>query len=634
LLLVSNRPSMSRMAGLEQGWADSPQTTTTAQSASNETRLPPVWRDPWAGLVVLCVGAVLFAVRGVPLGEPAADDFDFLNERTFKPLDWFGGAGSPLYWRPLSRQLYYLIITPFSVAHPALVAGLQACLLAAAGVALYRALRPAWPAHAAAAAAAFPLALEASVQVVNWSSGAQDLLALLFGVLGLLALSRARPVWAIVCLACALLSKETAIAFAAAMPLWPALKSRPDQPPGARQRLRLAGMTAVTLAIWWPIHEWAMRRAGQLPAPGGEGGRLEQLGWAANRVWREALNAGDAGAPLSPWMPAAVVLVVAIAIAVAARSPSGRGRLRASLPWLAWAAVWSGLAVLPIAWFRPSWGSFRAVIPVVGIGIALVALLRSAGGWAVATMSAMRLAALLLVPPVPARVPITLEGWNLQFDRKALGSLQRFTREVRTVATGAHPTLTRAARIVPFQWPRMSSAVFADVKAFRVWYRDSSVRVIGMIEAQADPGRMVDLAIDFEPRRSPQVALIAPAAMRSLLLAADSLRLGRAAAALSLLDDLERQQADTSAAVFLASGSSLRGAALLELRRDDEAGTALARAVQLNPDDMNAHRLLAELHRRNGRPHLAAQELQRHLGLMPDDAAARRELETLLGEAR
>jgi predicted Zn-dependent protease len=130
------------------------------------------------------------------------------------------------------------------------------------------------------------------------------------------------------------------------------------------------------------------------------------------------------------------------------------------------------------------------------------------------------------------------------------------------------------------------------------------------------------------------VALIAPGAMRSLLLAADSLRLGRAAAALSLLDDLERQQADTSAAVFLASGSSLRGAALLELRRDDEAGTALARAVQLNPDDMNAHRLLAELHRRNGRPHLAAQELQRHLGLMPDDAAARRELETLLGEAR
>src|SRR5262249_38061944 len=114
---------------------------------------------------------------------------------------------------------------------------------------------------------------------------------------------------------------------------------------------------------------------------------------------------------------------------------------------------------------------------------------------------------------------------------------------------------------------------------------------------------------------------------------ADSLRRGRAAAAEVMLRDFERLQPDTNAVVFLATGCGLRGAALLELGRDAEALTALQQAVRLYPDDTNAHRLLAEWHRRSGRPDLAAAELQRHLALVPDDAAARRELARLTGRA-
>src|SRR5262245_52775297 len=157
--------------------------------ATADAAVPPPWRDPLAGLLLLAILPVLLAARGVPLGEPVADDFDFLHETLFRhPPNWLGGGGMPLYWRPLSRQLYYLFVTPFAVGEPWLVAGLQAALLAIAGVLLYRALRPAWPAWVAAAAGLVPIWLEAARELVTWSSAAQDLLALTGGMALLLAL--------------------------------------------------------------------------------------------------------------------------------------------------------------------------------------------------------------------------------------------------------------------------------------------------------------------------------------------------------------------------------------------------------------------------------------------------------------
>src|SRR4029077_2640001 len=73
-----------------------------------EVQPQPLWRDPWALAVALAVAPVLVAARtGLP-GEPVADDFGFLHRALLSGSpDWLGGGGSPLYWRPLSRQLYY-----------------------------------------------------------------------------------------------------------------------------------------------------------------------------------------------------------------------------------------------------------------------------------------------------------------------------------------------------------------------------------------------------------------------------------------------------------------------------------------------------------------------------------------------
>ena len=171
---------------------------------------------------------------------------------------------------------------------------LQAGLLLIAGLLLYRALRPAWPAHAAAATAAFVLALEASVQLLTWAAAAQDLLALVAGAAALHALSRGRLAGALVWLALALLAKETAMVIGLCLPLWPALRERSGEGARWRSRLKLAAGVAAVLATWWVVHEWVSRHAGLQPPPHyPQGGAWERLAWAAKRVALEALNAAD-----------------------------------------------------------------------------------------------------------------------------------------------------------------------------------------------------------------------------------------------------------------------------------------------------------------------------------------------------
>jgi hypothetical protein len=594
---------------------------------------PPLWRDPWALVAALGVLPVLFASRGVPLGEPVADDFGFLYHALFtRPIDWLGGGGSPLYWRPLSRQLYYLLLAPFAVTHPGLVAALQATLLATAGVLIHRALRTTWPGPAAATAALFPVMLEAARQLVTWSSCAQDLLALVFGTAMLHALSHGRTRLALVWLACALLSKETAIAFAVAFPLWPAQRTRAGEPVTPRERIRGAVAAASLLAVWWLAHEWVSRRAGLLPPPHGGGadaglGASARALWAAKGVWLDAVSALDPDSPVAAWMPGAVLLLLAPAVAMAAATWAGRVRLRSALPWLGWAAVWSGIATVPLASFMPLWSSHRSVIPAMGVGVAFVSLLLQAGPWALAAVSALRLVAVLASPTAPQR--IALSGSNVEFDFRRLGSLQRLAHEVRTNTLRVRPTLPHDARIARNQWPRMSLFAFQDPKAFRVWYHDSTLDVIEMAEVKSHPLERVDLAVEFEPHRTPQAAFISPIALQHVIMAADSLRLGRPAATVELLSGLEREQPDTNAAVFMATALSVRGGALLELRRDEEGAATLQRSLEYYINDANAHRLLAEYHRLHGRPDLAVIELQRHLLLFPRDADAQKMLDYL-----
>ena len=243
-------------------------------------------------------------------------------------------------------------------------------------------------------------------------------------------------------------------------------------------------------------------------------------------------------------------------------------------------------------------------------------------------LTGFQLLGVLTSPAAPAR--IAPSGSNVEFDFPRLAMLQHLAHDVRATLVAAHPRLPGGARIARNQWPRMTLFAFQDPRAFQVWYGDSSLRVVEMAEVRAHPLVMLDAIVEFEPHRTPQVSMISPVALQHVLLAAESLTVSRDEAALALLADLERLQPDTSCAIFMATGLSIRGAALLELGREAEAVATLEHALEYFPQEANAHRVLSEYHRMHGRLLLAIREIREQLRWYPNDTESRRMLEQLL----
>ena len=59
---------------------------------------PPLARDPWGWASALAALPLLLFSRGAPLGEPVADDYDYLRHMMFTHApSWLDGGGSPIY---------------------------------------------------------------------------------------------------------------------------------------------------------------------------------------------------------------------------------------------------------------------------------------------------------------------------------------------------------------------------------------------------------------------------------------------------------------------------------------------------------------------------------------------------------
>ena len=117
----------------------------------------PAWRDPWAWASLLAVAPLAIHSLGAPLGEPVAEDFDFLHRALFSRFTLLDGGGSEAFWRPLPHQIYYRALAWLILDHPGLIAALHATLLAVATVLIYGAFRRGWPPAWAAVIATFPL---------------------------------------------------------------------------------------------------------------------------------------------------------------------------------------------------------------------------------------------------------------------------------------------------------------------------------------------------------------------------------------------------------------------------------------------------------------------------------------------
>src|SRR5262245_17955624 len=182
---------------------------------------PPMWRDDWAWACALAVIPLVLHSLGAPLGEPVAEDFDFLHHALFSRFSLFDGGGSNSFWRPLSHQAYYRTLSSLILDFPGVLAALHVLLLAISTVLIYRAFRRGWPPAWAATIATFPLLSESTRTVVSWPSHFVEVGVWFFSALALHE-AAARRLWStLAALLAALLCKEVALVAAALVPWMP-----------------------------------------------------------------------------------------------------------------------------------------------------------------------------------------------------------------------------------------------------------------------------------------------------------------------------------------------------------------------------------------------------------------------------
>jgi len=195
------------------------------------------------------------------------DDFDFLERAERFRLTQLLPDPSLVFYRPLSREIYFTALRVFGGATLAMGHLANTLLLASATVLVTLVTRRLAGARAGILAGASFASLGALPILIGWLSGVQDLLAIVFVLLALLWRGR-RDALALASMAAAMLSKEVAVA---AVPLVAVLPWVTREKPA---RLIRGCLPYVLLLIAWGAIHPGIRLlfAGHAVGEGGSGG--------------------------------------------------------------------------------------------------------------------------------------------------------------------------------------------------------------------------------------------------------------------------------------------------------------------------------------------------------------------------
>ena len=595
---------------------------------------PPSWRDAWA-LVPLLAALALAARAWFPfVGEPIADDFDFLEHaRSSGSGAWWDGGGARFYWRPLARQLYYRLFGEAMLAHPAWIAALAAACLALAALLLYAALRRRWPGTWAAAAASFPLLLEAGRPLISSPTNFQDLGALLFSALALFEASRRRLANSLAALLAALLCKEMAVVTAAALPL----VAMAMHPAGERpRRARWVLGTAAVVAAWAVAYRLVIVHAGLLLArDAGQDPRALATPWPLRFLWacRESLNDSMSLPALAPGLrTAALVALGAIAAALlasVAADRAARARVRGAGPWIAGGLAWFALVTATLADVYPDWRPYRSPFGALGLGVALTALLGAARPALLAALVAVRLATFTLAPGPPPAIDTHVRGsYSLDFSK--LVQLQRLVGETRRELTSVLPRPAPGTGIAMHYFPQGAFYAFAGDQSLHAWYGDTTLHwatLEGSVERERPPAALI---LELQPSPPHQVIAVSAEGLWHLELGAGHIAREEWSDALRELARAESLQHNPDARVFTSMVAGKRALALGGLGRTDEAAREAALGLALWDANDDARFVLAYARMRAGRLREAEALFETLVRTHPQDSVLRR----LLSETR
>jgi hypothetical protein len=525
--------------------------------------------------------------RGGALGEPVAEDFDFIRHVVLLGRhSLLDGGGSEAFWRPVAHQLYYLALGPTIVARPALVSGLHATLLALAAVLLYRTVRPGWSGARAAAAASFPFLIESVRTVVSWPSHFVELGSLLFAVLALHEASRRRMASALAALLLALLCKEVAVVAAVMIPLLP------DASRTRRERVRWGiGSGVVTAA--WALAYLAIRRAAHLHLPHDlESNPLVlstpmwmRFAWAGSNCLRAMASLPAIPVPRQAAIGLAIAGILIAALVLFGVNDPARRRAVNARPWVAWGLIWFALATATLMAIFPIWAPNRSLFGSVGFGIALAAMLDAAHPALLASLVAVRVAAFVVAPGASAQLTVGPPETGAFMDFEHLSRLQRLMRETRRALHARYPVLPHGAGIGYNNLPRGAEYAYGGDHALQVWYADTTLRWVRHEAYAADTTIPILTVVQFQVLHEPPIVLLDTAAERAMVRGLAHLEAARWDAGEAALREAESTLTEPRAIVFRATIHSLRATAADH--REDHAGAvrearlALALAPEL-----------------------------------------------------
>lgn len=586
---------------------------------------PPLHRDPWAWLALAALAPLLARCAGAPVGEPVAEDFDFLHRALLAgPGTLLDGGGSTAFWRPLAHQLYYAAFGRLMLAHPFAIAALHAVLLAAATLLVHRALRAAWSGPFAAMAATFPLLSESTRTLIAWPSHFVDLGAYLFVALALHEASQRRRATMLAALLLALWCKEVAVVAVILVPLLPF-----PRPPEERRRDAIA---CAALLVAWGAAYLAVRHAAHLALPHDleSDPALLATPWPSRFGWALAASLRAlASLTLVPGPADGLAVAIGAGLAVAAAiglavHAAARARLRALRTWIAWGTAWFLLSTATLTAIFPLWQPNRSEFGGVGFAIAATATLGAVHPLLAGTLVAGRAILLARAPSAAREITAEAPRTGAFMDFEQLTRLQRFMRATRRALRANAPEVPAHSVFVEANLPHGLLYALGGDHAVEVWYGDSTLRMVNFARFHADTTLPVRALIQYQPRMRPEVVVVPPTAAALQERAFRAIRDGRPDPAVALLDAADAAAPDSSLRVFHASNAGLRAFAWSTQGRVDDALREARRALALDPADLNGRMALAGTLAAQGRLDEAAAEVERLLADHPGDAAATR----------
>jgi hypothetical protein len=517
-------------------------------------------RVPWGPAGALAILPLLWASRAPTLGAPVADDYIFLSRLAGeRPLDFFGPMGAAYYWRPVSRQLYYLLAGPWLLRVPGLGAALAALMLLALYTVLYRLARRGFAPPLAAALACFPLLSEPARVLIAWPSASQHLLGALFAALAIERAAAGRMALSGIAALLALLSNEAAALVLPALPLVAGLAAR-----SRRVALRWGALAVAVAALW--AAGYAVARAHGAGFPHEASGGVSPRGYLAVLVQAAVAQFGYEG--LSPAHRPALLAFAGALVAAALALSSGRAarrRIVGAAPALAGGLLWFVLGVLPLVFLLPDWNAWRTTVASLGLACALGGWLALAWPPLAGGLVALRLVALLLARPAPAVATAQPPPSASSFSFARIVRLQRVVESTRDALLGHAPRLRHGGVVRYCNILLLAEVGYAGPLALRTWYGDSTLvwTKFGGVSGWKEPR---DVFLEFDPDRPWPATFVEPRAIALYLAALDSAATGDWPAADALALESQRHQPGRE---LYFHGLLARIRAEAAMRRDD-----------------------------------------------------------------